>query len=112
MPVNPDLGREKGAVKAALLYAAVSRARTATPGGVPTGAEMDMRAAQLGAALGLSGGDRPVASNLERARSAVGKRIRTEIKRIRAAHPALASPRGLTEVASRSYLLHRCVRSA
>jgi hypothetical protein len=52
-------------------------------------AEMDMLAAQLRSALGLGGRDRPAGSDLERARSAVGKRIRAEIKRIRAAHPAL-----------------------
>ena len=52
-------------------------------------AEMDMLAAQLSGALGLGGRDRPAGGDLERARSAVGKRIRAEIKRIRAAHPAL-----------------------
>ena len=51
--------------------------------------EMDMLAEQLRGALGLGGRDRPVANDLERARSAVGKRIRVEIKRIRAAHPSL-----------------------
>jgi hypothetical protein len=52
-------------------------------------AEMDMLAAQLRSALGLGGRDRPAGSDLERARSAVGKRIRAEIKRIRSAHPTL-----------------------
>ena len=52
-------------------------------------AEMDMIAEQLRGALGLGGRDRPAGSDLERARSAVGKRIRAEIKRIRSAHPAL-----------------------
>lgn len=52
-------------------------------------AEMDMLTKQLRGALGLGGRDRPAGSDLERARSAVGKRIRAEIKRIRGAHPAL-----------------------
>ena len=52
-------------------------------------AEIDMLAAQLRGALGLGGRDRPAGSDLERARSAVGKRIRAEIKRIRSVHPAL-----------------------
>ena len=51
--------------------------------------EMDMLAEQLHGAFGLGGRDRPVANDLERARSAVGKRIRAEIKRIRSAHPTL-----------------------
>jgi non-specific serine/threonine protein kinase len=51
--------------------------------------EMDMLVEQLRGALGLGGRDRPVGSDLERARSAVGKRIRAEIKRLRAAHPVL-----------------------
>lgn len=51
--------------------------------------EMDMLAEQLRGALGLGGRDRPVANDLERARSAVGKRLRAEIKRIRSASPAL-----------------------
>jgi hypothetical protein len=41
--------------------------------------EMDLLAAQLRGALGLGGRDRPAGSHLERARSAVGKRIRAEI---------------------------------
>ncbi|HVO26670.1 MAG TPA: hypothetical protein VMW56_23920 [Candidatus Margulisiibacteriota bacterium] len=52
-------------------------------------AEMEMLLAQLRGAVGLGGRDRPAGSNLERARSAVGKRIRLEIQRIRAVHPAL-----------------------
>ena len=51
--------------------------------------EMDMLTEQLRGALGLGGRDRPVANDLERARSAVGKRLRAEIKRIRSAHPTL-----------------------
>jgi tetratricopeptide (TPR) repeat protein len=51
--------------------------------------EMDMLAEQLRDALGLGGRDRPVGGDLERARSAVGKRIRAEIKRIRRADSAL-----------------------
>jgi hypothetical protein len=43
-----------------------------------------------GLRTGRSGSaQRPVGSDLERARSAVGKRIRAEIKRIRATHPVL-----------------------
>jgi predicted ATPase len=52
-------------------------------------AEMDMLLAQLHGALGRGGRERPVASAIERARSAVSKRIRAEIKRIRGMHPAL-----------------------
>ena len=52
-------------------------------------AEMDMLLAQLRSTLGLGGRDRPVASAIERARSAVGKRIRAEIKHIRNVHPGL-----------------------
>lgn len=51
--------------------------------------EMDLLAAELRGALGLGGRDRRSGGDLERARSAVGKRIRAEIKRIRAGHPAL-----------------------
>jgi hypothetical protein len=52
-------------------------------------AEMEMLLAQLRGAVGLGGRDRPAGSDLERARSAVGKRIRIEIQRLRAVHPAL-----------------------
>jgi len=52
-------------------------------------AELDAIAEQLAAAVGLGGRDRRTSSAAERARSAVGKRIRAEIERIRAAHPAL-----------------------
>jgi hypothetical protein len=52
-------------------------------------AELDAIAEQLAAAVGLGGRDRQTSSAAERARSAVGKRIRTEINRIRAAHPPL-----------------------
>ena len=52
-------------------------------------AELDAIAEQLAAAVGLGGRDRQTSSAAERARSAVGKRIRTEIQRIRAVHPAL-----------------------
>jgi len=51
--------------------------------------EMGMLAAELRAAVGLGGRDRRAAGDLDRARSAVGKRIRSEIKRIRSAHPSL-----------------------
>jgi tetratricopeptide (TPR) repeat protein len=52
-------------------------------------AELDAIAEQLAAAAGLGGRDRQTSSAAERARSAVGKRIRTDLQRIRAAHPAL-----------------------
>jgi non-specific serine/threonine protein kinase len=52
-------------------------------------AELEMLAAQLRGALGLGGRDRAAVTDLERARSAVGKRIRGEVKRIRAVNPAL-----------------------
>ena len=52
-------------------------------------AEMDVLVAHLRGALGLGGRDRRAGGDLERARSAVGKRIRAEIKRIHSAHPAV-----------------------
>ncbi len=58
---------------------AVERART----------EIEMLAMQLRGALGLGGRARGATTDLERARSAAGKRIRGAIKRIRAVHPVL-----------------------
>lgn len=51
--------------------------------------EAEALAVQLRSAVGLGGRDRTAGHDLERARSAVGKRIRGEIKRIRTANPAL-----------------------
>jgi tetratricopeptide (TPR) repeat protein len=64
-------------------------------------AELEMLAQHLRAAVGLGGRDRTAASDLERARSAVGKRIRGAIQRIRAAHPALG--RHLTATIATGY---------
>jgi len=45
---------------------------------------------QLSAAIGLGGRDRPVASNAERARLAVTKRIKATVEKIQHVNPALA----------------------
>lgn len=54
-------------------------------------AELDELSEHLEAAYGLGGRPRAVTSDVERARKAVGWRIRDAIKRIEAAHPELAS---------------------
>jgi len=58
--------------------------------------EIEMLGTQLRGALGLGGRTRAVANAADRARSAVGKRIRAEIARIRAVHPALGRHLALT----------------
>ncbi len=52
--------------------------------------EIELLTEQLAAAVGLGGRDRKVASDAERARLAVTKRIKAAIDRIRHANPALA----------------------
>jgi len=54
-------------------------------------AEMDALAEQLASAVGLSGRNRRVGSEAERARSAVTKRIKCSIKEIREAIPSLGT---------------------
>ncbi|HEX8935533.1 MAG TPA: hypothetical protein VF788_15360, partial [Pseudonocardiaceae bacterium] len=54
-------------------------------------AEMDFIVAELASAMGLGGRDRKAASPGERARSAVSKSLRTCLKRIENAHPALGA---------------------
>jgi len=58
--------------------------------------EIDCIADQLAAAVGLSGRDRKAASQAERARSAVTKRIKNSIDRIAKAMPALGSHLAVT----------------
>jgi hypothetical protein len=52
--------------------------------------EIDFITNQLAAAVGLGGRDRVAASDAERARLAVTKRIKAALNKIRAANPALA----------------------
>lgn len=56
-----------------------------------TRAEMDALSEQLALAMGLGGRNRRIGSEAERARSAVTKRIKCSIKRIREAIPSLGS---------------------
>jgi hypothetical protein len=51
--------------------------------------ELDQLAQAVAAAVGLGGRDRPEADQAERARKAIGNRIRETIARIAAADPAL-----------------------
>jgi len=53
------------------------------------GAELDALTEQLAAAFGLGGRERALGSSAERARSTVGWRIRSALKRIENAHPRL-----------------------
>jgi len=53
--------------------------------------EIDCIADQIAAATGLGGRDRPAATNVERARSAITKRVRDAIHRIAEVHPPLGS---------------------
>jgi hypothetical protein len=56
--------------------------------------EMDLLVEQLSAATGLGGRDRRAGGTAERARSAVGWRIRASLGRIREVHPELGAHLG------------------